>query len=99
MAYQDISESRLYCKAEAVADETWSVVIKWPPFAHDTIGKQLSRAADSAKLTDELESLAIEINSYIKFQKTRAAKETNAEYNLDPDTDQLTTEPTNQRTN
>ena len=28
MAYQDISESRMYCRAEEVADETWSVVIK-----------------------------------------------------------------------
>ena len=144
MAFQDISESRMYCRAEEVADETWDVVIKWTPFAQDTVGKQLARAADSvganiaesagrfhpgdvirflyyargslqetrywlrralvrnlipeafsAKLTAELESLAIEINSYIKYQKTRSIKETGVAYNLDPDTDQLTTEPTN----
>ncbi len=144
MAFQDISESRMYRRAEEVADETWGVVIKWTPFAQDTVGKQLTRAIDSvganiaesagrfhpgdvirflyyargslqetrywlrralvrnlipeafsAKLTAELESLAIEINSYIKYQKTRSIKETGVAYNLDPDTDQLTTEPTN----
>ena len=123
MAFQDISESRMYRRAEEVADEAWSIVIKWAPFAQDTVGKQLARAADSiganiaesagrfhpgdvirflyygrgslnetrywlrralardlipqalaAKLTGELDSLAIEINSYVKFQKTRSCQ-------------------------
>ena len=144
MAFQDISESRMYRRAEEVADEIWGVVIKWPPFAQDTVGKQLARAADSvganiaesagrfhpgdvirflyyargslhetrywfrralarnlisetfsARQAEELESLAIEINSYIKYQKTRSIKETGVAYNLDSDTDEPASEPTN----
>ncbi len=143
MAFQDISESRMYRRAEEVADETWDVVIKWTPFAQDTVGKQLARAIDSvganiaesagrfhpgdvirflyyargslqetrywlrralvrnlipeafsAKLTAELESLAIEINSYIKFQKTRSIKETGVRYDLNSDTEEPAFEPT-----
>jgi len=47
MAYQDIEESRMYKRAEQLADEIWETVISWHPFARDTIGKQLTRAADS----------------------------------------------------
>ncbi|MCB0163671.1 MAG: four helix bundle protein [Anaerolineae bacterium] len=47
MAYKDIEESRLYQRAEKVADEVWAEVVGWVPFAKDTIGQQLSRATDS----------------------------------------------------
>lgn len=47
MAYQDIEESRMYKRAEQLADEIWDTVISWRPFARDTIGKQLTDAADS----------------------------------------------------
>jgi len=47
MAYQDMEESRMYQRAEGVADEVWKVVIGWDNFAKDTVGKQLVRAADS----------------------------------------------------
>jgi four helix bundle protein len=47
MGYQDIEESRLYQGAEKLADGVWNIVIDWEPFVKDTIGKQLTRAADS----------------------------------------------------
>lgn len=47
MAYQDIEESRMYERAERLADEMWDTVLAWQPFAQDTIGKQLARATDS----------------------------------------------------
>lgn len=30
-----------------LADEVWEIVIKWDYFAKDTIGKQLTKSADS----------------------------------------------------
>jgi four helix bundle protein len=47
MAYQDIEESRLYQRVEELADKIWDIVISWDSFAKDTVGKQLTRAADS----------------------------------------------------
>src|SRR4051794_12106290 len=37
----------VYRLAEELADAVWELVIKWNPFARDTVGKQLVRAADS----------------------------------------------------
>lgn len=47
MPYQDIEESRMYERAERLADEIWDAVLAWKPFARDTVGKQLAAAADS----------------------------------------------------
>lgn len=47
MPYQDIEESRMYERAEQLADEVWEVVLAWQPFARDTVGRQLATAADS----------------------------------------------------
>jgi four helix bundle protein len=47
MAYQDIEDSRMYQRAEKVADEVWALVMHWDNFAKDTVGKQLVRATDS----------------------------------------------------
>lgn len=38
---------KVYQLSEKLADEIWSVVLKWEYFPRDTIGKQLVRAADS----------------------------------------------------
>jgi four helix bundle protein len=38
---------RVYQLAETLADAIWEIVVAWKPFARDTIGKQLVRAADS----------------------------------------------------
>ena len=37
----------LFNRFESVSDQVWSLVRRWDPFARDTIGKQLVRAADS----------------------------------------------------
>jgi len=47
MAYVDIEDSRMYQRAEKLADQVWRIVIAWQPFAKDTVGKQLVRAVDS----------------------------------------------------
>ncbi|MFQ6102057.1 MAG: four helix bundle protein [Anaerolineae bacterium] len=47
MPYQDIEESRMYERAEQLADEIWDAVISWQPFARDTVSKQLTKSADS----------------------------------------------------
>ena len=47
MAYQDIEDSRMYKRAEQLADEIWDTAISWQPFVRDTLGKQLTKANDS----------------------------------------------------
>jgi four helix bundle protein len=37
---------QVYQLAEELADEIWDIVVEWPEFAKDTIGKQMTRAAD-----------------------------------------------------
>ena len=38
---------RVYQLSEQVADRIWDLVSGWDPFAKDTVGKQIVRAADS----------------------------------------------------
>lgn len=38
---------RIFRLAEKLADEIWEEAIRWKPFARDTIGRELVRAADS----------------------------------------------------
>jgi four helix bundle protein len=47
MAFVPFENLRVFQMAETLADDIWELVIKWPPFAKDTVGKQLVRAADS----------------------------------------------------
>lgn len=47
MAKTNFESLRVYQLSETLADEIWSVVMKWNVFARDTVGKQLVRAADS----------------------------------------------------
>jgi four helix bundle protein len=42
-----IEETDLFRKFEEIASLIWDLVSTWKPFAQDTIGKQLVRAADS----------------------------------------------------
>jgi 23S rRNA-intervening sequence protein len=37
----------IYKLSEQLADEIWSIVIRWESFAKETVGKQLVKAADS----------------------------------------------------
>lgn len=47
MARSDVEKLRVYRLAEELADQIWSIVIRWGDFARETIGKQLVRAVDS----------------------------------------------------
>ncbi len=38
---------RIFRLAEKLADEIWEEVLTWKPFARNTVGRQLVRAADS----------------------------------------------------
>jgi four helix bundle protein len=47
MARTNFENLDVYRLAEDLADQIWRVVLGWPHFARDTIGKQIVRAADS----------------------------------------------------
>jgi four helix bundle protein len=47
MAKSNFENLQVYQLAERLADEIWRIVLTWPRFAKDTIGRQLVRAADS----------------------------------------------------
>jgi len=47
MPVQALEEIEVYILAEEIADKWWGIVSRWPPFAKDTVGKQLIRAVDS----------------------------------------------------
>jgi four helix bundle protein len=47
MAKANFINLRVYQLSEVLADEIWDLVLKWPIFAKDTVGKQRVRAADS----------------------------------------------------
>jgi four helix bundle protein len=44
LRFQDL---QVYQLAEELADTAWDIVLSWGNFARDTVGKQLTRAADS----------------------------------------------------
>ncbi|HMC10119.1 MAG TPA: four helix bundle protein, partial [Pirellulaceae bacterium] len=47
MARTHFETLRVYQLSETLADGIWKVMEKWRPFAKDTVGKQMVRAADS----------------------------------------------------
>jgi four helix bundle protein len=47
MARTNFENLKVYQLAEQLADEIWSIALKWSPFARDTVGKQMVRCADS----------------------------------------------------
>ena len=47
MPYEPIEERRLYQRAEVLGDRVWEAVIGWNWFLKQTVGGQLTRAADS----------------------------------------------------
>jgi four helix bundle protein len=40
---------QVYKLSEELADDVWSIVVKWDSFAKDTVGKQIVKAADSIR--------------------------------------------------
>ncbi len=47
MPRTNFEKLEVYQLSEGLADEVWGVVAGWEPFAKDTVGKQIVRAADS----------------------------------------------------
>ncbi len=47
MTRANFENLRIYQLSENLADGIWDLVSGWDPFARDTVGKQLVRAADS----------------------------------------------------
>jgi four helix bundle protein len=47
VARSNFENLHVYRLAEEVADTIWEIALEWKPFARDTVGKQLVRAADS----------------------------------------------------
>jgi four helix bundle protein len=44
--YKQIEETHVFVSFCAVASQCWCAVVRWPPLARDTLGKQLVRAID-----------------------------------------------------
>jgi four helix bundle protein len=47
MTKTNFENLQVYQLAEKLADDVWTIAIKWEFFARDTVGKQLVRAVDS----------------------------------------------------
>jgi four helix bundle protein len=47
MPFVRFQELEVYQLAEQLSDAVWDIVVKWNHFAQDTVGKQLTRSADS----------------------------------------------------
>jgi four helix bundle protein len=47
MGKTNFENLQVYRLAEKLADEVWKIVCKWDSFAKNTLGKQITRAADS----------------------------------------------------
>ena len=47
MARTNFERLQVYQLAEQLADDIWTIVVKWNVFARDTVGKQLVKAVDS----------------------------------------------------
>ena len=47
MARTNFENLQVYRLSECLADRVWQIVLRWPHFAKDTLGKQLVRAVDS----------------------------------------------------
>jgi len=47
MSHHRLEDLEVYQLAESFSDEVWNEVIAWEYFAKDTVGKQMTRSADS----------------------------------------------------
>ena len=47
MARSNFEKLRVYQLSEDLADKIWAIVLKWNPFARDTVGRQAVRSSDS----------------------------------------------------
>ncbi|MEK6813689.1 MAG: four helix bundle protein [Nitrospirota bacterium] len=47
MQFNQVEELRIFQAAEMLGDQVWSEVLRWKPFARETIGIQLVKSVDS----------------------------------------------------
>ena len=47
MSRTNFENLRVYNLSEELADQIWTIVVRWSPFAKDTVGRQIVRSADS----------------------------------------------------
>jgi four helix bundle protein len=47
MSRTNFEKLRVYLLSEELADEIWTIVIRWDAFAKNTVGRQIVRSADS----------------------------------------------------
>jgi len=47
MSRTNFEKLRVYKLSEELADEIWTIAIRWDAFAKDTVGRQIVRSADS----------------------------------------------------
>lgn len=47
MSRSNFENLQVYQLSERLSDSIWDVVMEWPTFAKDTVGKQIVRSADS----------------------------------------------------
>lgn len=47
MVFQELKDLDIYRMSEDLSEQCWLVVARWRDFPKDTVGKQLTRAADS----------------------------------------------------
>lgn len=47
MSRSNFENLQVYQLSERLSDSIWDIVMEWPAFAKDTVGKQIVRSADS----------------------------------------------------
>jgi four helix bundle protein len=47
MSRSNFENLQVYKLSEKLADEIWTIVVRWDAFAKDTVGRQIVRSADS----------------------------------------------------
>jgi len=53
MSRTNFENLRVYRLSETLADEIWHIVLAWPVFARDTVGKLIVCSGDSIGLTTD----------------------------------------------
>jgi hypothetical protein len=59
MSRTNFENLRVYKLSEELADEIWTIVIRWDAFANDTVGRQIVRAPTALAQISLKERVAI----------------------------------------
>lgn len=63
MERTNFEKLQVYQLSEKIADSVWNIVVTWSPFARDTRGKQIVRAADRVSVQTSPKAAAAEVLS------------------------------------